>query len=91
MGSREALRETVAQRLGLGVVADAADVPDARLVRLNVTDFNAHTHAHIVCHAERVQVPLIATLLAFVNEMCEAPSYLCKRIGVRGVSFSRVV
>lgn len=74
MGSREAVREAVAQGLGLGVVADAAYVPDARLVRLNVTDFNAHTHAHIVCLAERVQVPLIATFLAVVHEMREAPS-----------------
>jgi LysR family transcriptional regulator, low CO2-responsive transcriptional regulator len=72
MGSREAVREAVAQGLGLGVVADAAYIPDARLVRLNVTDFNAHTHPHIVCLAERTQVPLIAAFLEVVNDMRSA-------------------
>jgi LysR family transcriptional regulator, low CO2-responsive transcriptional regulator len=72
MGSREAVREAVAQGLGIGVVADAAYIPDARLVRLNVVDFDAHTHAHIVCLAERVQVPLIETFLQVVNETRDA-------------------
>jgi LysR family transcriptional regulator, low CO2-responsive transcriptional regulator len=69
IGSREAVREAVAQGLGLGVVADAAYVPDPRLVRLNVTDFDASTYAHIICRAERVQVPLIATFLKIVDEL----------------------
>lgn len=60
MGSREAVREAVAQGLGLGVVADAAYVADARLRVLRVAGFDATTHVHLICRSERRQVPLIA-------------------------------
>jgi LysR family transcriptional regulator, low CO2-responsive transcriptional regulator len=64
MGSREAVREAVAQGLGLGVVAATAYVPDARLVKLDVADIDADddmaTHVHLVCRRERRQSPLVA-------------------------------
>jgi aminoethylphosphonate catabolism LysR family transcriptional regulator len=59
MGSREAVREAVAQGLGLGIVAQTAYIPDPRLVQLSVSDVTLATHAHLICRRERQQVPLI--------------------------------
>jgi LysR family transcriptional regulator, low CO2-responsive transcriptional regulator len=69
IGSREAVREAVAQGLGLGVVADAAYVPDDRLVQLAVADMSACTHSHVICLDERRAVPLIAGFLSIVDEL----------------------
>lgn len=43
----------VAQGLGLDVVADTAHVPDHRLVKLPIVDFDVPTHAHVSRRAER--------------------------------------
>lgn len=67
MGSREAVREAVAQGLGLGVVADAAYVPDARLTRLPIADSEMATHVHLICRVERQHNPLIAALLGMAQ------------------------
>jgi LysR family transcriptional regulator, low CO2-responsive transcriptional regulator len=63
MGSRESVREAVAQGLGLGVVADTAYVPDPRLVKLKIVDTSMATQVHFICRQERRSAPLIATLL----------------------------
>jgi len=63
MGSREAVREAVAQGLGLGVVARTAFVPDARLVPLEIADMHMHTHVHVICLRERCEASLIASFL----------------------------
>lgn len=67
IGSREAVREAVAQGLGLGVVAAPAYVPDARLVRLDIADLDAWTHVHVICLSDRHTVPLIAGFLSVVG------------------------
>lgn len=72
IGSREAVREAVAQGLGLGVVAEAAYVPDGRLVRLDLADLDAWTHVHVICLADRSAVPLIADFLSIVDELARA-------------------
>lgn len=64
MGSREAVREAVAQGLGLGVVAQPAYVPDPRLVPLHVQDSDMATRVDIICRAERIQAPLVAAFFA---------------------------
>lgn len=69
MGSREAVREAVAQGLGLGVVAQTAFVPDARLVVLPIRDMQLSTHVHVICLAERQSAPLIAGFLAVAGEL----------------------
>lgn len=68
MGSREAVREAVAQGLGLGVVADTAYVGDARLVPLPIEGAGLHTHPHVICLADRRQVPLVAEFLRVADE-----------------------
>lgn len=69
IGSREAVREAVAQGLGLGVVAQTAFVPDSRLVVLPVTDLALSTHVHVICLAERRSAPLIAGFLQVVDQL----------------------
>lgn len=69
VGSREAVREAVAQGLGLGVVAQTAFVPDARLVVLPISDMALSTHVHVICLAERTAAPLIAHFLAVVEDL----------------------
>jgi LysR family transcriptional regulator, low CO2-responsive transcriptional regulator len=70
MGSREAVREAVAQGLGLGVVARTAFVPDPRLAVLDIDAMAMHTHAHVICLRERCDATLIAGFLRVVNELC---------------------
>lgn len=69
MGSREAVREAVAQGLGLGVVAQTAFVPDPRLVPLAIQDMQLFTHAHVICLQERRGASLIASFLKIVEEL----------------------
>jgi aminoethylphosphonate catabolism LysR family transcriptional regulator len=69
IGSREAVREAVAQGLGLGVVAQTAFVPDARLVVLPITDMTLSTHVHVICLAERQAAPLISGFLQVVDQL----------------------
>lgn len=69
MGSREAVREAVAQGLGLGVVADTAYVPDPRLLPLPLAGPGLFTHSHVICLAERRPVPLVAGFLAVVEAL----------------------
>lgn len=63
MRSREAVREAVAQGLGLGVVADRAYLPGPGLVKLRVKNFSAKTCTRLICRTERKNSPLIAQFL----------------------------
>ena len=69
VGSREAVREAVAQGLGLGVVAQTAFVADSRLVVLPIKDMHLSTHVHVICLAERLSAPLIAGFLGVVETL----------------------
>ena len=69
IGSREAVREAVAQGLGIGVVADTAYQPDARTVKLPIRCDRLFTHAHVVCLKERKDARLIAQFFAVVNAL----------------------
>jgi aminoethylphosphonate catabolism LysR family transcriptional regulator len=69
VGSREAVREAVAQGLGLGVVAQTAFVADSRLVVLPIGDMALSTHVHVICLAERQSAPLIARFIGVAEEL----------------------
>lgn len=69
VGSRQAVRESVAQALGLGVFAHTNFVPDSRLVVLPIRDLALSTHLHVICLAERLSAPLIAGLLGVVEDL----------------------
>jgi aminoethylphosphonate catabolism LysR family transcriptional regulator len=69
VGSREAVREAVAQGLGLGVVAQTAFVADSRLVVLPIGDMALSTHVHVICLAKRQSAPLIARFIGVAEEL----------------------
>lgn len=69
MGSREAVREAVAQGLGLGVVADAAYVVDPRLSKLQIVDAVMQTHPHVICLDERKSARHIASFMKVVEDL----------------------
>lgn len=75
MGSREAVREAVAQGMGLGVVAAPAYVADARLARLNVVDSDMATHVHLVCRSERRPSPLVSAFFDAAAEVHATGSF----------------
>lgn len=67
MGSREGVKEAVAQGLGLGVVAATAHTPDDRVVSLPVRGGDLATYVHVICLRERMQAALIARFLQAVH------------------------
>jgi len=71
IGSREAVREAVAQGLGIGVVSDTAYLADARIVKLPIRCDKLFTHAHVVCLKERKDARLISQFFAAVELMRE--------------------
>lgn len=77
MGSREAVREAVAQGLGLGVVAETAYLPDPRLTLLPVADSDMATHVHLVCRRERRHSPLVAAFFDIASGLGDAATAAC--------------
>lgn len=71
MGSREAVREAVAQGLGLGVVAQTAFVADPRLAILDIGGMAMYTHVHVICLREKRNATLVAGFLRVVDELGE--------------------
>lgn len=69
MGSREGVREAVAQGLGLGVVSDSAFTEDHRVVALPVAGLDLHNHVHVVCLKERAAAQLISSFLQTVRQL----------------------
>jgi LysR family transcriptional regulator, low CO2-responsive transcriptional regulator len=63
LGSREGIKEAVAQGLGLGVVAATAFAPDDRVVAVPLQPADLATHVHVVCLRERLQAALIQRFL----------------------------
>jgi aminoethylphosphonate catabolism LysR family transcriptional regulator len=74
IGSREAVREAVAQGLGIGIVAETAYVEDARTVRLPLRCDRLHTHVHVVCLRERRETRVVAPFLELVGRLAQAGS-----------------
>lgn len=69
VGSRESVREAVAQGLGLGVVAQTAFVPDPKLVTLRIPDMTMATHVHVICLAARKSDALVARFLKIAAQL----------------------
>lgn len=86
MGSRESVREAVAQGLGLGVVASNAYVPDERLVALPIEGAALHTHPHAICLRERQAVPLVASFLDVVAEALAAKAAAARMLQGKSTS-----
>lgn len=68
IGSRESIREAVAEGIGLGVVSEFAFIPDSRLRCLPISDFDAATYANVICLRERLKSRLISAFLEVVEQ-----------------------
>jgi aminoethylphosphonate catabolism LysR family transcriptional regulator len=66
IGSREAIREAVIKGVGIGAVSEIEFVPDPLLATVRVADAEMHTHAHVVCLAERRGARLVEAFLEIV-------------------------
>lgn len=71
IGSRESIREAVAQGIGLGVVSEAEFIPDPRLRALPVTDAEIFTHAHVVYLKERQNARLVGAFLSMLGGLLQ--------------------
>lgn len=59
IGSRESMREAVAEGLGVGVISEDEYLPDRRLKALPILDADIHTSTYIACLQERRESGLI--------------------------------
>ncbi|WP_341920161.1 LysR substrate-binding domain-containing protein [Hydrocarboniphaga effusa] len=69
IGSRESIREAVANGIGLGVVSEVAYVDDHRLVPLPIDDLDAATYSHVICLRERMKSRLVMSFLELVHQL----------------------
>ena len=67
MNSREAVRETVAAGLGVGVVSAGEFSKDSRLAILELTGADMAMTEYIVCLAERQDLRLVRSFLDLVR------------------------
>lgn len=59
IGSREIIREAVAQGIGVAAVSDVEYVPGPGLHAVRIADAQIRTYAHVVCLAERRDMRMI--------------------------------
>lgn len=69
IASRESVREAVACGFGLGVVSDVAYMPDPRIRQLDIVDFDAWSHAHVICLRERMKSRLVMSFLEMLGPL----------------------
>jgi aminoethylphosphonate catabolism LysR family transcriptional regulator len=69
IGSREAVREAVAARLGIGVVLKSELGPDLRLQALEVADANLEAREFAACLHDRRPVNVVRAFFELVNEL----------------------
>ena len=76
IGSREAVREAVANGLGVGIALEDETLPHERLKSLRVSGTEIVLHPHVVCLKERRNAPLIRAFLDLVAELAYGATVL---------------
>ena len=71
---REAVREAVAEGLGVGILSEAEFTPDPRLRALRLIDADAATEAFAICLQGRRNVRSIAGFMALAATYADLPS-----------------
>ena len=71
IASREVIRETVAQGIGIAAVSLVEYVPGPGLHMVRISDAEIHTHAHVLCLAERRDMRMVRAFLDTVMPMAE--------------------
>jgi DNA-binding transcriptional LysR family regulator len=69
--SREAVRELVANGIGIGIALEEEFVPHERLRPLQIADADVYIHPHVVCLLERRNAPLIQAFLGVVKDLLQ--------------------
>ncbi|AXQ28915.1 LysR family transcriptional regulator [Solimonas sp. K1W22B-7] len=69
IGSREAIREAVAQGLGISFVSAREHVPDPRIKLLPISDVEITTNAQVICLKERLDTQLVGAFVEVVREL----------------------
>lgn len=70
--SREAVRELVANGVGIGIALEEEFVAHPRLRPISIVDADVHIDPHVVCLQERRNAPLIQAFLGVVRELAHA-------------------
>ena len=69
IGSREAVREAVANGLGVGIALEDETLPHKHLKSLRISGAEIVLHPHVVCLKERKDSPLIRAFLDLIAEL----------------------
>jgi aminoethylphosphonate catabolism LysR family transcriptional regulator len=72
IGSREIIREAVAQGVGVAAVSEVEYVPGPRLHAVRISDAAVRTYAHVVCLAERREMRIVRAFFDVVAGEAEA-------------------
>ncbi len=59
IGSREIIREAVAQGIGIAAVSSVEYIPGPGLHMVRISDARIHTYAHVLCLAERREMRMV--------------------------------
>lgn len=72
IGSREIIREAVAQSVGVAAVSEVEYVPGPGLHAVQISDAEVRTYAHVVCLVERREVRMVRAFFDVVAGEAEA-------------------
>jgi aminoethylphosphonate catabolism LysR family transcriptional regulator len=67
VGSREIIREAVAQGVGIAAVSEVEYVPGPGLHAVRLDDAKVRTHAHVVCLAERRDMSMVRAFFEVIG------------------------
>lgn len=67
IGSSEAVREAVANGLGISIALEDESPPDDRVKLIKISDVELYLHPYIICLQERREAPLIKAFLGMVE------------------------
>ena len=67
--SREAVQESVAAGIGIGIALDVETHPDPRLCTLGISDAPMVLELEVACLSERREAPLIKAFFGVVREL----------------------
>jgi len=73
IGSREALRESIARGLGVGTMSESEYIPDGRLHKVRIKGNPITTHIHVCCLRERQGTQLVTSFFEAVGR-CQPAS-----------------
>lgn len=71
IGSSEAVREAVANGLGIGIALEDESPPDDRIILIKISDVDLYLHPYVICLQERREAPLIKAFLDIVTAQSE--------------------